>query len=451
MSKVIKLRRGLDIKLKGVAEKTLKTAPAAEMYAIKPVDFQDLTPKLAAKPGDTVKAGSPLFFDKYHPDILFTSPVSGTVKAVVRGERRKILEVEVEPDGKNESISFKKGDPKNMTADEIRDALLKSGVWPFIRKRPFDHVALPDETPKAVFISLFDTAPLAPDYAFILKEKVALFQTGIDALSVLTGGKPVHIGYHPEKSDSGFVNALTGVSTHAFSGPHPAGNVGVQIHHIDPINKGEVVWVVNPQDVLVIGRLFTEGIYNPERIIALAGSELKEPAYFVTKAGASVKKILEGNLTGTNNRYISGNVLTGKKISREGYIGFYDSLVSVIPEGNHFEFLGWAMPGFRKFSFSRTFFSWLTPNREYRLDTNLNGGHRAFVLTGQYEKVLPMDILPMQLMKAIIVEDIDLMENLGIYEVVEEDIALCEFIDVSKTEMQSILREGFRALIKELG
>ncbi|NOY37660.1 MAG: Na(+)-translocating NADH-quinone reductase subunit A [Chlorobi bacterium] len=451
MSKVINLKRGLDIHLKGVAEKSLETAPASETYAVKPYDFPDLTPKLSVKPGEPVKTGTPLFYDKYRPEVVFTSPVSGTVKAVSRGERRRILEVVIDSDGKDEAVSFKKGDPKNLSGNEIKDILLKSGVWPFIRQRPFDLIANPEDTPKAIFISLFDTAPLAPDYAFILKDKNTLFQAGLDVLSKLTGGKPVHVGYHPEKSDASFVSGLTDVETHAFKGPHPAGNTGVQIHHIDPINKGEVVWVVNPQDILVIGRLFTEGVYNPERIVALAGSEVKSPKYYVTKIGASVKGILDGNLVGRNNRYISGNVLTGKKISREGYIGFYDSLVSVIPEGNKFELLGWALPGFGKFSFYRTFFSWLTPEKPYRLDTNLHGGRRAFVLTGQYEKVLPMDIYPMHLIKAILVDDIDMMENLGIYEVVEEDIALCEFIDVSKTEMQTILREGFRSLIKELG
>jgi Na+-transporting NADH:ubiquinone oxidoreductase subunit A len=238
---------------------------------------------------------------------------------------------------------------------------------------------------------------------------------------------------------------------HWFKGPHPAGNVGVQIHHVDPVNKGEVVWVVNPQDVLIIGRLFEKGEYDPQRIVALAGSEVKTPQYYKTMVGASIVPMVGDNVKDGTLRYISGNVLTGTKISKKGYLGFYDSLVTVIPEGNHAEFFGWLLPGFGKFSFSRTFFSWLTPNRKYRLDTNLHGGHRALVFSGLYERMVPMDILVMQLLKAMIIEDIDLMENLGIYEVVEEDIALCEVIDPSKTEMQAILRKAIDALIKELG
>jgi len=449
-NKVIKLKKGLDIRLRGEAEKILVQAPVPKLYAIKPYDIQGLTPKLSVKPGYEVKIGSPLFFDKYRPEILFTSPVSGRVKAIYRGERRRILEVVIIPDGKDEYLPFKKGYPLRMNREDIVDILLKSGVWPLIRQRPFDFVANPSDTPKAVFISLFDSSPLAPDYAFILKNQGKVFQTGLNALSILSGGK-VHLGIHAEKSDKDFVIRLKNVEVHAFTGPHPAGNVGVQIHHIDPVNKGEVAWVVNPQDVLIIGRLFQEGKYDPQRIVALAGSEVKHPQYYETKMGASVTTMVKDNVTEGTLRFISGNVLTGKKIDSEGYLGFYDSLVTVIPEGNHYEFLGWALPGLNKFSFSRTFFSWLTRRRTYRLDTNMNGGRRAFVLTGTYEKVLPMDIYLLQLMKAILIEDIDLMENLGIYEVVEEDIALCEFIDTSKTEMQSVLRKGINTLIKELG
>jgi Na+-transporting NADH:ubiquinone oxidoreductase subunit A len=450
MDKVIKLKRGLDIHLQGEAEKKVVQAPEPESFALKPPDFHKLIPKLSVHEGDEVKAGTPLFFDKYRPDILFTSPVSGRVKTIFRGERRRILEVIVTPDGRQERLPFRKGDPLGMKREEIVENLLKSGVWPFIRQRPFDHVADPKDTPKAVFISLFDTSPLAPDYSFILKGEEKTFQTGVNALSMLAAGK-VHLGAHPDRSDEAFVSALKNVEVHYFKGPHPAGNVGVQIHHVDPVNKGEVVWVVNPQDVLIIGRLFEEGVYDARRIVALAGSEVKEPQYYQTMVGACVAPLLGGNVKEGQLRYISGNVLTGTKIAKTGYLGFYDSLVSVIPEGNYAEFFGWLLPGFKKFSFSRTFFSWLTPNRKYRLDTNLHGGHRALVFSGLYEKVVPMDILVMQLLKAMIIEDIDLMENLGIYEVVEEDLALCEFIDPSKTEIQSILRNAINVLIKELG
>ncbi len=450
MNKVIKLKKGLDIRMQGEAEKALVPVPEPGLFAVKPIDFQGLTPKLSVRPGDEVKAGSPLFFDKYRPDILFTSPVSGRVKNILRGERRKILEVIIEPDGKQEYMEFKKGDPLQMNKEDIIATLLKSGVWPFIRQRPFDFVADPSETPKSVFISLFDTAPLAPDYSFILKGKEKIFQTGINVLSQLTTGK-VHLGIHPQKTDSSFTGALQNVEVHAFSGPHPAGNVGVHIHHIDPVYKGDRVWVVNPQDVLTIGRLFDEGRFDASRVVALAGSEVKKTGYYETMMGASVENMVKGNVQDGSLRYISGNVLTGKKIDPDGYIGFYDSLVTVIPEGNYYELFGWLLPGLGKFSFSRTFFSWMRPRKKYRLDTNLHGGHRPFIVTGFYEKVMPMDILVMQLLKAILTEDIDLMENLGLYEVVEEDIALCEYIDPSKTEMQGILRNGINSLIKELG
>lgn len=450
MDRVIQLRKGLDIRMQGVAEKVLKKPAAPELFALKPPDFHGLMPKLSVKPGREVKIGSPLFFDKQHPEVLFTSPVSGVVKSVNRGERRRILEVVVASDGKQEALSFIKGNPQRMKREEIVGNLLHSGVWPMIRQRPFNFVADPDDVPKAIFISLFDTAPLAPDYAFILKGEGKTFQTGINALSMLTNGK-VHIGVHPEKSDKEFANTLENVMLHYFTGPHPAGNVGVHIHHIDPLNKGELVWVVNPQDVLIIGRLFEEGKFDPRRTVALAGSEVKKTGYYETIIGASVTPLIKDNVKDGTLRFISGNVLTGEKIDREGYIGFYDSLISVIPEGKYFEPFGWALPGLKKFSYSRTFFSWLRPRKTYRLDTNLHGGRRAFVLTGLYEKVLPMDIYFLQLIKAILTEDIDLMENLGIYEVVEEDIALCEFIDPSKTEMQSILRNGINVLVKELG
>ncbi len=451
MDKVIRLKKGLDIPLQGEAEKKVTDAPEPETFALKPPDFHGLTPKLTVHEGDEVKAGSPLFFDKYRPDILFCSPVSGKVKTVFRGERRRILEVIVEPDGRREQMAFRQGDPLAMTREEVVENLLKSGAWPFIRQRPFDLVADPHDIPKSVFISLFDTAPLAPDYAFILKGEEKTFQTGLNALSRLTEGK-IRLGVHPERSDRAFVEALENVEVHYFQGPHPAGNVGVQIHHVDPVNKGEVVWVVHPQDVLIIGRLFSEGVFDARRTVALAGSEVKEPQYYRTMVGASIAPLVKENVAGQNVRYISGNVLTGTRVLRSGYLGFYDSLVTVIPEGNHSEFMGWLRPGFGKFSFSRTFFSWLAPrSKKYIMDTNLHGGHRALVFTGLYEKVMPMDILVMQLLKAMIIGDIDLMENLGIYEVVEEDLALCEFVDPSKTEMQTILRKAIEQLIKELG
>ena len=450
MPKVVKIKRGLDIKLRGKAEKIFVKAAPAGFYAVKPSDFHGLNPKLDIEIGQEVKAGTPLFHDKNRPEILFTSPVSGVVKSVNRGERRRILEVVVERTGDDIRYeSFVKGNPLEMKREAVINNLLKSGLWPGIRQRPYDIIASPDGEPKSIFISAFDKAPLAPDYDFIVKESGTEFQTGINALSKLTTGK-IHLNIDAEYPASQVFTSAKNVQLNRFSGPHPAGNVGIQIHHIDPINKGDIIWYVSPQDVISIGRLFLNGIYDASRIVALSGSEVLNPRYFKLVGGSSISNIIRDNLTEECPRFISGNVLTGTKIESDGFIGFYDSLVSVIPEGYHYELLGWAMPGFKKFSSTRTFWSWLSPGKEYRLNTNLNGGRRAFVMTGQYEKVLPMDIYPMQLLKAILVEDIDLMENLGIYEVSPEDFALCEFVCTSKTEIQKIIRDGLDLMIKEM-
>jgi Na+-transporting NADH:ubiquinone oxidoreductase subunit A len=319
-----------------------------------------------------------------------------------------------------------------------------------VRQRPYHVIARPDDVPKSVFISGFDTAPLAPDNNFIMDNSPAgLFQAGIDALRKLTDGK-VNLILNGSMPPSQAFLSTKGADISYFSGPHPAGNPGVHIHHLDPVNKGEIVWYVNFQDVFAIGRLFTEGIYKPERIVALTGSEVTSPQYYRMLSGSSVAPFVAGNVKEGNLRYISGNVLTGTKIAPEGYLGYYDSQLTVIPEGDYSEFFGWAAPGLNKYSFTKVFLSALLPKKSYRFDTNFHGGERAFVVTGQYEKVVPMDIYPMQLFKAILAEDIDMMENLGIYEVAEEDFALCEFICPSKTEIQSIIRKGLGMMAKEM-
>lgn len=449
MADVIKIKKGLTINLQGKAEKIFVKADKADFFAVKPTDFHLLTPKLAVNVDDNVKAGSILFYDKYRPEVKFTSPVSGKVHAINRGERRRILEVVIDADDIIEYENFKKADPSSLSRDEVIENLLQSGLWPFIKQRPYNIIANPEVTPKAIFISAFDTAPLAPDYDFLLKGLENEFQTGIDALIKLSGGK-VHLDINDEYPQSPVFKNIQGAQTNAFRGPHPTGNVGVQIHHIDPINKGEVVWTVSPQDVITIGRLFLNGQYDASKIVVLAGSEVMKPKYYKTINGTSIEVLVKNNIKVGTVRHISGNVLTGTQIPANGFLGFYDSQVTVIPEGNHYEFLGWAMPGFKKFSYSHSFFSWLTPNRSYRLDTNMHGGHRSLMITGKYEQVLPMDILPMQLIKAILVEDIDLMEKLGIYEVTEEDFALCEFIDTSKTDIQAIIRKGLDLMLKEM-
>jgi Na+-transporting NADH:ubiquinone oxidoreductase subunit A len=387
--------------------------------------------------------------DKNIPEICYTAPVSGTVLAINRGERRVILEVVITPDEHIEYEQFSIASPLTLSREEIISLLLKSGLWPAMKQRPYNIVANPADIPKSIFISAFDTAPLAPDYDFIVQGAENDFQTGIDALSKLTSGM-VHVNVSDEYPPSVAYTKVKNAQANYFRGPHPAGNVGVQIQQIDPINKGEVIWVLGPQEVIAIGRLFNKGIYDASKIIALAGSEVLNPRYYRIISGASVKSLVTGFVQKSDQRYISGNPLTGKQVALSGFIGYYDSQISVIPEGNHSEFLGWALPGINKYSFSRAFWSWLNPDGKYALDTNLNGGHRPFVITGIYERVFPFNIYPMQLLKAIIAEDIDQMEQLGIYEVAEEDFSLCEFVCPSKTEMQVLIRKGMDLMKKEM-
>jgi len=449
MSKAIKIRKGLNISLEGEAEKVLATAPQTDVFAVKPPDFHGVVPKLIVKEGEEVKAGSVLFYDKYNEKIKYTSPVSGEVASIVRGEKRRIMEIKILADKEVKYTSFPKIDPNSLSRQEVIDRLLESGTWPFIRQRPFDVIANPEQTPKAIFISGFSSAPLAPDNDFIFHGKSELFQTGLDAIAKLTEGK-VHLTVRGGvKHDETFTKAKN-VQLNSIKGPHPAGNVGVQIHHIDPINKGEVAWVINPQDVLAIGTLFKEGKYDASRIVALTGSEAKNRKYYKTFIGTSMKAFLEGNQS--NNRVISGNVLTGSQVGEDGFLGFYDTQVTVVPEGNEPQFFltkGWLGPGFDKYSMSRTFPTYLNPNKKYTLNTNLNGEERAFVMTGQYEKVFPFDILPVYLVKSIITNEIEKMENFGIYEVAPEDFALCEYVCTSKINVQEIIRTGLDELKKE--
>ena len=448
MSETIKLRKGLNIKLKGSAKLELETLPVPSMVALKPTDFPGLTPKLMVKADSKVKAGEALFYDKYHPEILFTAPYGGKIVSINRGERRRILEVVIEPDEKAGSVEFKKADPGSLSSEEIKDLILRSGLWPFIKKRPYGVIASPSEKPISIYISTFDTAPLAPDYAFVLKGQMSTFQTGVNALAKLTQGK-VNLGIN---AGSDFAS-VKNVVVNSFEGPHPAGNVGIQIHNTTPINKGDVIWTINVQDVLFIGRLFETGKVDFSKTIALTGAEVQNPKYYKTVLGASVSSFTDGKLISSEykQRIISGNVLTGTRVKQQNFIGFYDSVVSVIPEGDEYEFMGWATPGIDKFSASKTFLSKIFPKKEYNLNANLHGGERAFVLSGQYEKLVPMDILPVHLLKAILVNDIDKMEQLGIYEVIEEDFALCEYACTSKIKVQDILRTGINTMIKELG
>jgi len=452
MGKFIRLKKGFDINLAGKASLTLATTAQPETFSIKPTDFHGIyMPKVVVNEGDTVKAGDVLFRDKKKEQICFTAPVSGEVVEIKRGEKRKLLEVKILADKAVEYKSFAKysvSEINSLTRDKIQAQLLESGAWVNLVQRPFGIVADPAETPKSIFISAFDSHPLAPEYGFLFKGQEQAFQVGVDILKKFTSG-PIHVNVHSAREISNVFSQVKGVELNKFSGPHPAGCVGVQIHHIDPINKGDVVWTINPFGVIQIGKLFLHGIYDASRIVALAGSEVKNPQYYKTYTGASIKKFLENNLKNDHVRCISGNVLTGTRIDKDGHIGFFDHVVSVIPEGDQFEFLGWIKPSASKLSFGRAWglFSFLKAKSEFVLDSNTRGEPRAFVQTGVFEKVTPMDVLPTYLLKAIIAEDFDDMEALGIYEVIEEDLALCEFVDVSKHNVQEIVREGIDLLV----
>ena len=389
-----------------------------------------------------------MFFDKNNPAVLFVSPVSGVVSAINRGEKRRILDVVVTPDTTQESEQFEIKNLAQSSRQDVVDTLLNSGLWPMLIQRPFGVIANLTDVPKAIFISSFDSAPLAADLNYVLEGEISNLQKGIEVLQMLTAGK-VHLGMLLNKE--GIFADLNGVEKHAFVGAHPIGNVGVQIHSIDPINKGEVVWTIDVQNLAIVGKLFSTGKVDMRKKIALTGSELKEPKYVSLTVGASIASIISSDDCKQKNvRIINGNVLSGVKTCEDGYFGPYVNQITVIPEGDNYELFGWAMPRFHKFSVSRSYFSWLMPSKKYALDTNVNGGERPFVLSGLYEKYLPMDIYPVYLIKAILANDIDKMENLGIYEIIEEDLALCEFVDPSKIEMQQILRDGITAMIKEL-
>jgi Na+-transporting NADH:ubiquinone oxidoreductase subunit A len=447
MGKFIKLKKGFTINLAGKAAPKVVEPEQPETFVIKPTDFHGIyMPKPVVKEGDTVKAGSALFHDKKHENILFTSPVSGEVVEIKRGEKRKLLEIKILADKKVEYQSFPKfsvSDIANLSASDIKNQILKSGIWPSIVQRPFGVVADPEITPKAIHISAFDTHPLAPEYSILYKGQDQAFQIGVDILRKLTSGS-VHVNTHASSELSTVFSQVKGADVNKFSGPHPSGCVGVQIHHLDPINKGDVVWTINPLGVIQIGKLFNQGIYDASRIIAVVGSEVKNPQYYKTYTGASVKKFLNNNLTNDHVRVISGNPLTGTAIGKDGHLGFFDQQLSILPEGDYYEFIGWITPGARKLSFHRSIglLSFLSPGKERVVDTNTHGEPRAFVQSGVFEQVTPMDILPTHLLKSILAEDIDEMEALGIYEVIEEDLALCEFVDVSKHKVQEILREG---------
>ncbi|MBR3883509.1 MAG: Na(+)-translocating NADH-quinone reductase subunit A [Bacteroidaceae bacterium] len=448
MQKVVKISKGLDINLKGAPEKEMTVVEAAKQYALMPADFTRVAPKVVVALGDSVKAGDALFVDKNAPELRFVSPVSGKVVAVNRGERRRLLSVVVESDGKFESVEYKAKDVLSLSGDEVKADLLASGLFAFIRQRPYDVIATPTDSPRAIFVSAFDTKPLAVDFEVALKGNEEDFQTGLDALSRIA---PLYLNVNVNQTAAALSVPKNVKLTH-FKGPHPAGNVGVQINHIAPINKGEVVWTIGAEEVIFIGRLFNRGKIDFTRTVALVGSEVKNPSYSKMVLGAQLTNLLNGRLSDEGElRIIDGNVLTGKKTTADSFLGAFSNEVTVIPEvrGGD-EMFGWIAPRFSMFSTSRSYFSWLFPKRSYVIDARIKGGERHMIMSNEYDKVFPMDIYPEYLLKAIITGNIDKMEELGIYEVAPEDFALCEFVDSSKLELQRIVREGLDKLRAEM-
>ncbi len=446
---VFQIKKGRDLRLQGAADKKIVDIPLPKKVGIYPADFRGLKPQLLIKEGDPVKAGTPLFCDRAFPEIKIASPVSGKVSAIHRGEKRALLDITIETDDKNDVVvfeSFSKTEIPSLSKEKITKLLLEGGLWPAIRQRPFSKIAHPADEPKAIFVQGMNTEPLAPDLDFILESKEDLFQTGLDILKRLTKGA-VHVCIS-DKAQSKALTQAQGVQIHQFSGPHPAGNVSTHIHHVDPIHKGEVVWYVGAQDVLRIGFLFLNGVHLGKKVVAVTGESAKNRYYASTVMGTPLSALLAGS-TLEGARCISGSVLTGKNVGEKGFLGFYDSQVTAIPEGGKREFLGWLSPGFNKYSFSKTFVSSFLPPKPASLDTDKNGSDRAIVFNHIYDDLVPLDILTFFLLRAVISGDIEEAEKLGILECDEEDFALCSFACPSKTDVGGIIRQGLDLIEKE--
>ncbi len=448
MSKDIRIKKGLDLRLKGEAVKKIAEVSRSKVYTIKPSDFHGVTPKMVLKEGATVKAGEVIFFSKKDEAVKFVSPVSGTIHEIIRGDKRVILEVKITADHQDTYVEHSKKNPKELTSNEVKEYLLASGCWPFIKQRPYDVIANSADTPKAIFVSGINSAPLSGDLDFVLEGKKEALEAGFVALTKLTAGK-VHVTVSPK---SNFMPSVQGIEIHKGKGVHPVGLVSTQISKINPINQGEKVWTVKIEDLVIIGELFLTGKFNSERVIALTGTGFENPSYVRANIGAQMNDVVSGNLKNGNYRMISGDVLTGDKKSKDDALGYYHSVVTSIPEGDEYRMFGWmpfASPSIH--SSQRTGLSWLMPGKKYNLNTNLNGEERALVVTGEMEKVMPLDIFPMQLIKACLANDIEKMENLGIYEVAPEDFALIDYTNTSKLEAQEIIREALDLMIKEVG
>ena len=442
---LIKLSKGLDIHLQGRAAETKIQLKSNGKYALMPDDFEGVTPKVVVKEGDKVKAGDALFVNKQYPQVKFASPVSGTVREVVRGERRKVLCIKVDADAQQEYVDFGKRDVSSLDGEQVINALLEAGLFGYINQLPYAVSTNPETKPKAIFVSALRDKPLAADFEFEVKGQEQDFQTGLTALSKIA---KTYLGVGVNSALKGMKDA----EVYVFDGKCPAGNVGVQVNHIDPVNKGEVVWTIgDPSVVLFIGRLFNTGKVDLKRTVALCGSEIKNPAYVDMLVGEELSTLLSNSYDASKSvRIINGNVLTGKPTTKDGFLGAHSSEITVIPEGNDAdEMLGWILPRLKQFSVNRSYFSWLLGKKAYALDARVKGGERHMIMSGEYDKVLPMDIYGEYLIKAIITGDIDRQEALGIYDVAPEDFALAEFVDSSKLELQRIVREGLNILRKE--
>lgn len=453
MLKEIKISKGLDIHLIGEAQLETKEVLTPKTVALKPLDYVGITPKLLVKVGDRVEVGTPVFYSKEKPNVKFVSPVSGQVQEVKRGDKRVIQEIIITNDGQNTAKDFGQSSLAEMSKEDIKSKMLESGLWTLLRQRPYDVIPNEESVPKYIIVKGFESSPLAPDYNYILKGEKAALQLGIDVLKKLTE-TTLYLSVNPQTTCEDILS-LQNVEKICFKGKHPYGNVSVQAEKISPINKGERIWYISLVDVLTIGQFFLEGKYNPTKTIALTGEETLTPCYYRVVRGTCIEEILKGNVnTEKHLRYISGNVLTGTRIEANGYLGAFDNQITVIEEGDYKEGLGWVLPGFKKFSVSHTFprgFFARCSKKPFSIDSNMHGGERAYVFTGEFERVFPMDIYPLHLIKACLTKDIDKMEELGIYEVDAEDFALCEVIDVSKTAIQTIVRNGLELMRKELG
>ncbi|MDR2682766.1 MAG: Na(+)-translocating NADH-quinone reductase subunit A [Dysgonamonadaceae bacterium] len=459
MTQIIRVKRGLDIPLEGIPGEITKHTIRSRDYTLFPDDYAGFTPKVMLKPGDAVSPGSPVMYDKNRPELKIVSPVNGTVTAVNRGEKRKLLSIVIQSDEQPMPVSAGRTEINDLSPESLKSALADAGILVLLRQRPYDKVVNPSDTPRDIFVSGFSSAPLAPDFDYVLKGNERDFQTGLEALAKMTPGH-IYIGVRARDkhvAQTALAAQIPNLQITGFEGPHPAGNVGVQINHIRPVNKGEVVWTVQPQDVLIIGRFFNRGVVDMTRLVALTGSEVNasDRAYYPMLPGAGIGKLVKSSVTEhIALRYISGNVLTGKRIACDGSLRAGDNQVTVIPEGDEtHELLGWMMPRLNQFSVSRTYPAFLLQKllpKKYDMDARVKGGRRAMILSNEWEKVFPMDILPEFLIRAILAQDIDKMENLGIYEVAPEDFALCEFVDTSKMELQKIVREGLDWFYKEM-